>query len=168
MFNNCLERPLIPTAEIAVIVHDFCPIGDGCSNAEIKLESDANGHVSQDERDGSIVVRGWVNLEFKVVGATPGTDDRDNYIPVGIGFEETPDDEETEREYRRRGAWPTLPDPRGLKAFPKRATFSVNGITSLTVLDINPVPACFKFSLIIQDAGKRLGVIDPKIRNWPM
>jgi len=167
MFTNCLERPLIPTAEIAVIVHDFGPIGDGCSNAEIKLKSDANGHVRQDERDGSIVVHGWVNLEFKVLGATPGTDNKENYIPVGIGFEETPD-EETENEYRRRRAWPTMPDPRGLKAFPKRDIFSVNGTTLLTVLDMNPVPACFKFSLIIQDADERLGVIDPKIRNWPM
>jgi hypothetical protein len=167
MLINDPERPLIPTAEIAVIVRDFRPIGDGCSDAEIELKCDANGHVRQDERDGSIVVRGRVNLEFRVVGAEPGTDNEDAYIPVAIGFEETPDDE-TEKEFRSRGAWPIPPDPRGLKAFPKRAIFSVNRTTLLTVLDINPVASCFKFSLIIQNADGKLGVIDPKIRNWPM
>lgn len=167
MFSNRRECSLVPTAEIDVIVRDFRPIGEGCSEAEIKLKRDADGHVRQDERDGSIVVHGCVDLEFRVEGEKRGTADGEAYIPLGIGFEETPDDE-TEKEYRVRHAWPALPDPCGLKAFPKRAIFSVNGTTLLTVLDTNPAAACFKFSLIIQNADKELGVIDPKIRNWPM
>ncbi|MGH8129195.1 MAG: hypothetical protein ACRETC_12730, partial [Gammaproteobacteria bacterium] len=66
MFINGPERTLIPTAEIAVILRDFHPIGDGCIDAEIELKSDANCHASQEKRDGPIMVYGIVRLEFNV------------------------------------------------------------------------------------------------------
>ncbi len=161
-----IDRERRPTARISIIVIDFHEIGgrDHCTHADIELTDTGNGKVSQGRINDVIVVYAEVYLEFNV-HARQG--DAHTYMPVGISFRETTDVRAQEAAGNHSGDRPHR-DPLGHAAFPLRTTVSKGDTTQLTLLDANPEPGKFKFSLIIQRSDGLLGVVDPKIHNNPV
>ncbi|MGH8115099.1 MAG: hypothetical protein ACREPS_08630, partial [Rhodanobacteraceae bacterium] len=86
------------------------------------------------------------------------------YMPIGIGFQAGPG-RRSGHEVENQGTCAGDPDPLGRVAFPMRTTVSKRDGAQLTVVDANPEPNEFKFSLIIQRSDGTLGIIDPPIKN---
>ncbi|MEO7050752.1 MAG: hypothetical protein ABI128_03730 [Rhodanobacter sp.] len=161
-----IDREHRSTARISVTVTHFHELGtkDSCSRAEIELTDTGNGRVSQGRINDLIVVHGQVYLDFDV-HARQG--DRYTYMPVGISFRETSGVGVREAA-ARHGENQAHRDPLGHAAFPLRTTVSKGDTTQLTLLDANPEPGEFEFSLIIQRSDGLLSVVDPKIHNNPV
>ena len=161
-----IDREHRSTARISVTVTHFHELGakDSCSRADIELTDTANGKVSQGRINDLIIVYGEVYLNFDV-HARQG--DRYAYTPVGISFKETSGagGREAAGTYSEHQAHR---DPLGHAAFPLRTTVSKGDTTQLTLLDVNPEPGEFEFSLIIQRSDGLLSVVDPKIHNNPV
>lgn len=152
-----------PTARISIAVTDFQEIGrgDGCSSADVELTDTGNGNVFQSGVNAPIEVRAEVYLEFSV---TSRSGDNHGYLPIGIGFKGMPA-HPSRKAAIRQGDGCEHGDLLGSAAFPMRTHASKGNAAQLTVLDANPAPAEFKYSLFIQRSDGALSVIDPKIKN---
>jgi hypothetical protein len=148
------------TARISVTLTDFHEIGRGrgCSSADIALTDTGNGKVSQGRINDPIEVSAEVYLEF-LVHAREG--DKYTYMPIGIGFRELPGSERRQAAASRDDLRDTL----GRAAFPLRAVSARGDTAQLSLLDANPEPADFEFSLVIQRSDGLLSVVDPQVRN---
>ncbi|HJP97538.1 MAG TPA: hypothetical protein VJ862_03140 [Rhodanobacteraceae bacterium] len=154
------DREACPTARISVTVTDFHEVGErgGYSRADVELTDTGHGKVSQGRVNDVIVVHDEVYLEFSV-HAREG--DRYSYSPVGISFREERDSAKSEAADRHGDDRDLL----GHTAFPMRTVVSRGRTMQLTLYDANPVPAIFKFDLVIQRSDGLLGIIDPPIQN---
>lgn len=163
MLIECKNRP---TARISITVIDFHALGgeQSCSKAEITLTDTGRGRVSQGRANDAIVVYGEVYLDFDVHARQR---DRYSYSPVGMSFKETSGGEAKEAGGHDSRDRPHC-DPLGHAAFPVRTTVSKGDTMQLTLLDANPEPGEFDFSVIIQRSDGALGVVDPKIHNNPI